>query len=100
MAQMLTRKLNMVLHHYIFNWLGRENEILEYIHKYGVRECDSSGMTALHIAARRRDSRIVETFLKEGADIEAKNNKGLTSLHIAVLEDATNEIEIFVRNGA
>jgi ankyrin repeat protein len=43
-----------------------------------------SGETALHIAVRRGDTRLIEQLIENGADLSAKNNDGNTALHIIV----------------
>ena len=96
----------------IFPWFDQEKEILEYIRKFGLRECSSDGNTALHFAARRysvfrHETETVKIILREGADVEAKNNQGLTPLHFLVVYGRSYDseckrscIELLLKSGA
>lgn len=44
---------------------------------------DNNGATALFVAAASGHSKIVQLLIKNGADVNLKNNEGLTPLHAA-----------------
>ena len=54
----------------------------------------------LHRAVQKNNSEKVEMFLKNGADVNAKDDMGNALLHIAVSFDAHEVAEILLNNGA
>lgn len=54
----------------------------------------------LHIAIHRCDDRIIETFVKCGANVNSQDSSGLTSLWVAVEENNIKVVPILVNGGA
>ena len=66
---------------------------------------DGDGMTPLHYAARRGDTKIVSILVDEGVDVDAKawsdgNNFKCTALHLAVRQRATGCVKVLLAAGA
>ncbi len=53
------------------------------------------GNTLLHLAAKRKNVKVVEFLLKQGADPLIKNNDGILPIHVAVEEDAIDVLQAF-----
>ncbi|WP_206242564.1 ankyrin repeat domain-containing protein [Novosphingobium terrae] len=60
----------------------------------------STGDTALHILAARRDTPWINYFLARGADPNAKNNKGETPLVTAANIGYNEGVELLLNSGA
>ncbi|KAH0563806.1 putative ankyrin repeat protein RF_0381 [Cotesia glomerata] len=56
--------------------------------------------TVLHLAARNGNKATLEILLKEGADVQARNEDGETPLHIAITKGNTEAVELLVQHGA
>ncbi|CAG5096951.1 Similar to ANK3: Ankyrin-3 (Homo sapiens) [Cotesia congregata] len=56
--------------------------------------------TVLHLAARNGNKATLEILLKEGADVQARNEDGETPLHIAVTKGNIEAVELLVQHGA
>jgi hypothetical protein len=66
---------------------------------------DGDGMTPLHYAARRGDTKIVSLLVDEGVDVDAKawsygNHFKCTALHLAVRQRATGCVKVLLAAGA
>ena len=57
-------------------------------------------MTLLHIAAGFNKTKMTETLLSWGADINAVNTDGNTPLHLAVLFEAYKTAKFLLEHGA
>lgn len=55
--------------------------------------------TPLHVAALNNNRRAAELLLKQGADVNAKDNYGQTPLRIAIVYKATETVEVLRRYG-
>ncbi|KAJ5657428.1 uncharacterized protein N7484_001077 [Penicillium longicatenatum] len=74
-------------------------EAVEYLleQKAQIHEKDSSGCTALHRAAQKGDSGVVEALLKaDGAEKDAQNNDGETPLYIAAYCGNIDAVKILI----
>src|SRR5579862_7018293 len=58
------------------------------------------GMTALHVAASKGHTEIVELLLANGSDIEAKEETGRTPLHTAAFRGHATVVEVLIAKGA
>jgi ankyrin repeat protein len=61
---------------------------------------DTVGLPRLHLAAGSGLQAVVETSLKNGADIKAKGRGGSTALHMAASCAGLSMVEVLVQNGA
>ena len=61
---------------------------------------DGDGMTPLHYAARRGDTKIVSLLVEAGVDVDAKTPDGDTALYLAVRHRATSCVEVLLAAGA
>eukprot|EP00607_Mallomonas_marina_P002551 CAMPEP_0182432872 /NCGR_PEP_ID=MMETSP1167-20130531/59522_1 /TAXON_ID=2988 /ORGANISM="Mallomonas Sp, Strain CCMP3275" /LENGTH=308 /DNA_ID=CAMNT_0024620919 /DNA_START=14 /DNA_END=937 /DNA_ORIENTATION=+ len=61
---------------------------------------NANGYTPLIVAAEWRQSEIVETLIKSGADLEARNNAGRTALIWSCIGGGVEVIEILLSGGA
>lgn len=59
-----------------------------------------TGETILHKAARLGYADIAENGIKEGADVQAKDNAGWTALHEACAYGKRNVAEVLLKYGA
>ena len=63
-------------------------------------DADSPGSsTPLHVAALNNNHRVAELLLKQGDDVNAKDNYGQTPLRIAIVNEATETVEVLRRCG-
>ena len=58
------------------------------------------GFTSLHATAVMDASARAEVLLKQGANVNAKDNEGQTPLHIAAENDASATAEVLLKQGA
>ena len=58
------------------------------------------GATALHLAARANDEKVVMLLLSAGADIEAQTNSNMTPLHEACHEGSLQIVQLLLKAGA
>jgi ankyrin repeat protein len=61
---------------------------------------DFQKMTALHLAAKRDHSAVVEYLLEHKADFEIANAVGQTPLHVAAQAGAYNAAHVLIQHGA
>ncbi|KAL8366248.1 hypothetical protein RB595_007664 [Gaeumannomyces hyphopodioides] len=61
---------------------------------------DSSGVTPLHLAARRRHMGLVQLFLAQGADVNAKSRSLQTPLHSACSKGSEKVAALLLDRGA
>jgi ankyrin repeat protein len=59
-----------------------------------------SGDTALHIAARKSDEKVVRLLLAKGVAIDTQNAAGETPLHVAVVAGGMSMVEFLASQGA
>ena len=61
---------------------------------------DGDGMTPLHYAARRGNTKIVSLLVEAGVDVDAKTPDEETALYLAVYHRATSCVEVLLAAGA
>ena len=61
---------------------------------------DGYGLTPLHYAARRGDTKIASLLVEAGVDVDAKTPDGDTALYLAVRHRATSCVEVLLAAGA
>ncbi|HZK20432.1 MAG TPA: ankyrin repeat domain-containing protein [Treponemataceae bacterium] len=62
--------------------------------KIDIDEIDSTGNTALHMAAEASNSELASFLLYKGADVSIKNNLGETALHAAIHKDSIDVVSL------
>jgi ankyrin repeat protein len=65
-----------------------------------INEKDSVGWMLLHEVAMRGKTKLVELFIKAGADINARTKKGATPLHYAAYQGQIAVVKLLVSKGA
>ena len=60
---------------------------------------DNMGFAPLHEAVIRGKIDVVENFVSNGANVDAKNEYGETSLHLSVLNKNVGITEFLIANG-
>lgn len=78
--------------------LNRQPKFLRWLRKINAKS--PCGNTALILASRFGSSKIVETLIKAGADVNAKNNKDWTALRRAEKHGYTETARILRHYGA
>ncbi|XP_063715203.1 ankyrin-3-like isoform X5 [Symsagittifera roscoffensis] len=84
---------------------GRQDEMLALLQQYAhhgvhVEVCNSSGLNALHLAAKEGHLHIAQLLMDAGIDIHAMTKKGNTALHIAALSGHLPLVKLLVSRGA
>lgn len=76
--------------------------LLNKINSKNINIRDENGMTLLHISCLKNNFEITELLLKNGADVNAENNKYETPLHLitASIIDGAMITELLIKNGA
>ncbi len=87
---------------------GRTDELKDrFATKYDINATDENGDSALHLAAEKNDTDLVNFLLANGADSSLKNYRSQTPLHVAVENRSFDSAKIlaaiddnlFARNG-
>lgn len=80
--------------------LGHE-DIATLISNFGwINRPDNEGMTALHRAAIRGDSKEIKSLLDKGAGINSRNEEGMTALMLAAQQGHGLLVELLLTSGA
>jgi ankyrin repeat protein len=77
-------------------------KMLEYLivcQGFSVDDSDSSGRTALHVAAFRRNVAAMDLLLRYGADPRAKSHDGLSPMFFAVQSSCIEAVELLASRG-
>lgn len=61
---------------------------------------DDRGCTALHLAAKNGQHRVVQILLQHNADVDLPNSSGWTPLHLAALNGYDTVVRILLQQGA
>ncbi|KAL4897792.1 ankyrin repeat-containing domain protein [Aspergillus ambiguus] len=61
---------------------------------------DTTGRTALHLAALHRHTKVLELLLSYGLDSSITDNRGQTALHIAAQLSSSESVEALLKKGA
>jgi len=61
---------------------------------------DTSGNTALHLAASLGDVDLVEILIRKGANVNAVNGEGLTPLHLSIKLGWPSIASTLIKEGA
>jgi quinoprotein dehydrogenase-associated probable ABC transporter substrate-binding protein len=65
-----------------------------------VNKRNPQGYAPMHVAARQRDSNMIELLVQRGADVNAKDSDGWTALLHAAFRNHVPSIEVLVKAGA
>ena len=85
----LLYELSGLVEHFVKN----EPEVVNYVDKWG--------RTYLDLACIQQKPKMIETMIKHGFNVNAKNNNGYTSLHVAVFRFCNpNIVKVLIENGA
>ena len=78
---------------------GHANAVTVLCRSFGVDldATNSSGQTALYIAAKRNAAALVESLVRAGASINVAAPDGRTPLHVAALSGATEVVRLLLR---
>ncbi|XP_075263833.1 uncharacterized protein LOC142355590 isoform X3 [Convolutriloba macropyga] len=84
---------------------GRQEEMVALLQQFAhhgvhVEVCNSSGLNALHLAAKEGHLHIAQLLIDAGIDIHAMTKKGNTALHIAALSGHLPLVQLLVSRGA
>jgi ankyrin repeat protein len=81
---------------------NKRYDLMEFLLIYGipVNFGDSSGRTALHTAAIRRDVEAICRIVELGADINVRDKSGRTPLHAAAISGDLPTVELLLELGA
>ena len=81
---------------------GNDSKVAELISKDAdlVNEAGEGKWTALHLAAQKGHTAVVEYLLKQGADTEARDTEGYTALHWAAFCGHTEIVDYLLDRGA
>ncbi|XP_011496620.1 PREDICTED: ankyrin repeat domain-containing protein EMB506, chloroplastic-like [Ceratosolen solmsi marchali] len=77
-------------------------KMLEYLLAHqgiGVDDPDSSGTTALHVAAFRKNIAAMELLLRYGADPRVKSHEGLSPMFFAIRSGSIEAVELLASHG-
>jgi len=66
----------------------------------GLEEAGPGGNRALHVAARKADSRSLKQLLAQGAEINARNRKNETPLYLAAESNCLDCVKLLLARGA
>lgn len=73
-------------------------ETLANNQNFDINQLDSSGKTALHLAARLARTQILQTLIKFGANLDIVDKIGQTTLHNAIYSGDIEVIKIIIQN--
>lgn len=71
-----------------------------FIDKDKTNDCDNSGYTALHYAARNGNLEACQLLLSAGANVNAQTNGGVTALHRATMMGHLNIAKLLISRNA
>ena len=52
------------------------------------------GDTAMHLAARRKDSNLLKTLIEAGAQVDHQNAEGQTVMHLTCIQGDENSLRV------
>ena len=79
--------------------MNHSDRVLEEATKDNAAADSPNNSTPLHAAALNNSHTVAEILLKQGANVNAKDNCGQTPLRIAILNKATETVEVLRRYG-
>ena len=65
-----------------------------------VKQRDSEGNTALHVAVREKHAEVVQVLIDAGADVNGRASDGDTPLFLAIRKGSLDMVKLLVRAGA
>jgi ankyrin repeat protein len=75
-------------------------ELIKKMNIANLNKKDGKGNTALHLAVKKNNKKIVDALITRGVNLDIKGNKGNTALHLAVKNNKIDIVENLLRNGA
>lgn len=79
---------------------GNFQEIQSLLKSYDIDSTTNAGLSALHIAVKKRDLEMVKLLLSLDANIDAQDNKGFSVLYYAVLQNNIPIAKFLLISGA
>lgn len=66
---------------------SNQENVKQQLRHFDINSTNKAGLTALHIAVKKRDVKMVTFLLKHGANINAQDKRGFSALYYAVLKN-------------
>jgi len=80
---------------------SEKNRWAQFLRSSSVSQKNEYGLSPLHLALQgRRNKKIINLLLENGANISDTNNDGYNAFHLAVLHNKKEIVELFIEKGA
>lgn len=86
------------IHQAIFE--GNIHKVQSILNEDNIEATTSSGLTALHMAIKKRDLLLVKLLINADADVDAQDNKGFSVLYYAVMQNQLKIAKLLLDNEA
>jgi ankyrin repeat protein len=86
------------LHEAVFQ--GNIQKAKSTLQQHDINSVNGAGLSALHIAVKKRDTKMLQWLLHQGANIDAQDKRGFTALYYSVLQNQLPLAKILLNNGA
>lgn len=86
------------LHQAVFD--AKYEKVKKLLKTTDIESTTNAGLTALHIAVKRRDLKMVKLLITNDADIDSQDKKGFSPLYYAVLQNRVKIARFLLNNEA